>query len=68
MMNLDDLTRFTDDLRNHAGLDVDLAPDPKPDGLHVLTINGVDFYFNANGSGYDGWGQGGPKGGNGHVE
>ena len=68
MMNTDDLTRFADDLRDYASLDVALTLDPKPDGLHVLTIKGLDFYFCADGSGYDGWGQGEPKGGNGHVE
>ena len=56
-MDSEHLTRFADDLRYHAGLDVDFAPDPKPDGLHVLTINGVDFFFYADGSGYDGWGR-----------
>ena len=67
-MNTDDLTRFADDLRDHAGLDVALALDPKPDALHVLTIKGIDFYFYADASGYDGWGQGEPNGGNGYVE
>ena len=67
-MNQDDLTRFADDLRDHVGLEVDFAPDPNPDGLHVLTINGADFYFNADGSGYDGWGQGASKGGHGHAK
>ena len=64
-MNADDLTRFADDLRDHTGLDVVLNLDPSTDGLHVLTIDGADFFFNADGSGYDGWGRRLSKGGNG---
>jgi hypothetical protein len=56
-MNKDDLIRFADDLRDHTGLDVHLELDPAADGLHVLTIDGADFYFYANASGYDGWGK-----------
>lgn len=57
-MKPDDLERFAADLRDHTGLDIGLVLDPSPNGLHVLTINGADFYFNADGSGYDGWGKG----------
>jgi len=63
-MKNDDLTRFANDLRDHTRLKVSLELDPKPDGLHVLTIDGADFYFYADGSGYDGWGRGLTKGGN----
>jgi len=56
-VNKEDLIRFADDLRDHTGLDVHLELDPAPDGLHVLTITGTDFYFYADGSGYDGWGK-----------
>ena len=55
-MNLEHLERFADDLRQHAGLVVELLPDPDPAGLHVLRINHVEFFFYADGSGYDGWG------------
>ncbi|MBN2561156.1 MAG: hypothetical protein JXQ75_09520, partial [Phycisphaerae bacterium] len=56
-MNADDLKRFAEDLRTHLGLSTEVEIDAKPDGLHVLRINGVDFFFNADGSGYDGWGR-----------
>ncbi len=56
-MNCDDLLRFAGDLRDFARLDATVEPDPKPDGQNVLRINGVDFFFNADGSGYDGWGR-----------
>lgn len=55
-MNHDDLERFAEDLRQHAGLTVEYLPDADPEGLHILRINHVDFFFYANGSGYDGWG------------
>lgn len=56
-MKQDDLKRFADDLGEHTGHNVCLELDPALDGLHVLTIDGVDFYFYADGSGYDGWGK-----------
>ena len=56
-MKMDDLERFAEDLRRHVGLTVELLPDSNADGLHVLRINGVDFFFRADGSGYDGWGK-----------
>ena len=56
-MKMGDLERFAEDLRRHVGLTVELLPDSNPDGLHVLRINGVDFFFRADGSGYDGWGK-----------
>ena len=56
-MKLDDLERFAEDLRHHVGLAVEFLLDSNPDGLHVLRINGVDFFFRADGSGYDGWGK-----------
>ena len=65
-MTVDDLERFAQDLRNHVGVTVELKIDTSPDGLHVLCINGVDFFFNADGSGYDGWGRSCPDPGSGH--
>jgi len=56
-MKTNDLERFAEDLRRHVGLTVAAIPDSNPDGLHVLSINGVDFFFRADGSGYDGWGK-----------
>lgn len=56
-MTGDDLRRFADDLREWAGLNVVVGMSRRPDGLHSLTINGVDFFFYADGSGYDGWGK-----------
>jgi len=56
-VNIDALERFAEDLRQHACLAVEFLPDPDPEGLHVLQINRVDFFFYADGSGYDGWGQ-----------
>lgn len=56
-MMADDLQRFAVDLRTHTGVAIELALDPKPNGLHILKINGVDFFFHADGSGYDGWGK-----------
>ena len=52
-----DLERFAADLNQSSGIEVSLKTDPSSDGLHVLTINNVDYYFNADGSGYDGWGR-----------
>ena len=55
-MNEQDFVRFAADLKR-AGIDAEFLPDSDPDGLHVLRMNSVDFYFNADGSGYDGWGR-----------
>jgi hypothetical protein len=55
-MNIEDLERFAEDLRQHAGLAAEFLPDADPEGLHILRINHVDFFFYADGSGYDGWG------------
>jgi hypothetical protein len=55
-MNADDLQRFADDLRDHAKLDAWVDLDPHPTGMHVLRVNGVEFFFYAVG-GYDGWGK-----------
>lgn len=52
-----DLHRFSRDLAKLTGITTKLEVDPSRDGLHVLEINGVDFYFSANGHGYDGWGR-----------
>lgn len=51
------LKRFAADLRTHTGVKVAVRIDRKPEGMHVLRINGVDFFFYADGSGYDGWGK-----------
>jgi hypothetical protein len=56
-MTAEDLQRLAEDLRLHVGLTVELELDDKPDGLHVLNIAGVDFFFRADGGGYDGWGK-----------
>ena len=66
-MKQDDLIRFADDLRDHTGLEISLVLDPSPNGLHVLSIDGADFYFNADGSGYDGWGKKLPNGEDSHC-
>ena len=52
-----DLERFAADLNQSSGIEATLKTDSSSDGLHVLTINKVDYYFNADGSGYDGWGK-----------
>ncbi len=52
-----DLNRFATDLNHSSGIEAKLKTDSSSDGLHVLTINKVDYYFNADGSGYDGWGR-----------
>ena len=56
-MTADDLRRFAEDLRVQLEVSTQVDIDAKPEGLHVLQINGVDFFFNADGSGYDGWGR-----------
>lgn len=56
-MTTEDLKRFVADLRLHVGLPVELELDENPDGLHILNIDGVEFFFHADGSGYDGWGK-----------
>lgn len=56
-MTAEDLKRLADDLRLIAGIKSELKIDSDPNGLHVLRINGVDFFFRADGSGYDGWGR-----------
>lgn len=56
-MNANDIERFANDLRHLAGLDVELRISSEPDGLHTVRFNGVDFFFRADGSGYDGWGK-----------
>lgn len=52
-----ELERFAEDLQRLTDIEtkVDLAS--TADGLHVLQVKGVDFYFYADGSGYDGWGR-----------
>lgn len=52
-----DLTRFAADLHEHTGLAATVKSGRTSDDLHVLTINSVDFYFYADGVGYDGWGK-----------
>jgi hypothetical protein len=55
-MNADDLQRFAEDLRMLTDITVEVRISTIPDGLHTLRINGADFFFNADGSGYNGWG------------
>ncbi len=61
-----ELERFAEDLKEHAGLATKLDLSEDDDGLHAIQIKGVDFYFNANGTGYDGWGRAMNQGGKGH--
>ena len=56
-MRTEDLERFAHDLRTRAGLEVEIELDSDPAGLHILRIHGVDFFFHADGTGYDGWGK-----------
>lgn len=52
-----ELEAFASDLGSLLKMPVSFERDKSPDGLHVLTIDGVDFYFCADGGGYDGWGK-----------
>lgn len=52
-----ELEKFAGDLGSLPGLSVSFERDKSSDGLKVLNINGVDFYFYADGAGYDGWGK-----------
>ena len=51
------LERFAQDLAEHANVSTTFTPDESREGLHVLRINNIDFFFYADGSGYDGWGK-----------
>lgn len=51
------LEQFASDLREHASIAAMFTTDSDPNGLHVLSINKVDYFFYADGSGYDGWGR-----------
>ena len=51
------LERFAKDLTDKAGVDASFEADKSPNGLHVLTINKVDYYFYADTGRYDGWGR-----------
>ena len=50
-----ELESFASDLGSLPNVSVSFERDKSPDGLHTLSINGVDFYFYADGAGYDGW-------------
>ncbi len=52
-----DLERFAAGLREIANVKATVDLSPHPGGQHVLQVEGVDYYFNANGTGYDGWGR-----------
>ncbi len=52
-----ELEKFAGDLGSLPKMSVAFERGKSPDGLHVLSINGVDFYFYADGAGYDGWGK-----------
>lgn len=56
-MNAESLQRFADDMRCLTGLVVETRISFDSDGLHTVRINGKDFFFRADGSGYDGWGK-----------
>jgi len=51
------LARFADDLGYHTSLKTSVKLSSDAEGMHVLHIKGVDFFFYADGSGYDGWGR-----------
>lgn len=55
-MSPDDLQRFAEDMADIGGLKVAVELATKPDSLHILQINGIEYFFRADGSGYDGWG------------
>lgn len=52
-----ELERFAEDLRRLTDIETKVDLSSSVDGLHVLQVNGVDFYFYADGTGYDGWGR-----------
>ncbi len=52
-----DLKRFASDLEERVEVKARVSLCSRDDGMHVLQIDDVDFYFNANGTGYDGWGR-----------
>lgn len=54
---LQNLQSFTDDLKQYSGIEAILVESPSSDGLHVLNIDKVDYYFQADNGGYDGWGK-----------
>lgn len=54
---LQNLQYFAADLKHHSGIEAKLDESPSSDGLHVLKINNVDYYFQSNNGGYDGWGK-----------
>ena len=54
-MTAEDLQRFAEDLHLLTSLTVEVSISSEPDGLHTLRINGADFFFHADGTGYDGW-------------
>lgn len=54
---LENLQSFADDLTQHSGIEAKLEESPSPDGSHVLKINKVDYYFQADNGSYDGWGK-----------
>ncbi len=62
---VDNLERFRDNLGFYAGILATVTPDSSPDGLQVMTINNIDFYFEVGSGKHDGWrrtiGHGGSK-------
>ncbi len=53
----DNLQRIAEDVNRFTSTKALLTRDDSPDGLHVLTIDGTDFYFHADNGLYDGWGK-----------
>ena len=51
------LERFAEDLAEHTNIAAAFERDSSREGMHVLRINNIDFFFYADGSGYDGWGK-----------
>lgn len=48
-----DLERFVNDLNDHGGVNAVFQPDESAEGLHVVTINRADYYFNSGDGGDD---------------
>ncbi len=50
------LEKLAADMGTFAGVSTSFSPAASEDLLHVLTVNGADFYFGTDGR-YDGWGK-----------
>ncbi len=52
-----ELERFAADLERLTDIDTKVELASNDDSLHVLRVKDVEFYFYADGTGYDGWGR-----------